>query len=257
MALTDDATRRFTDREFALVLRAATEIEESEGSGTGGGGLSLADLREIAREVGISPEAVDRAVASLDRGGRAANDWAGAPLVRKAVRAVPGVADRDTLARLVRIVDEATDATGTISEALGSVRWTSSDRFRSTLVSLTPGETETTVQVVEKAVPRLRRIFHLLPAAWGVMIATAVLASAGLGPLAGAAVAGGAMLGGAGIGRLVWGRLSAESATRVERLADTLAQAGVAAAADASGVARAPAAAPAAHVRASTTVEDA
>ena len=92
--------------------------------------------------------------------------------------------DETALARMIRIVDETTDGTGAISEALGSVRWTSSDRFRSTLVSLTPAHGETNLQVVEKAVPHLRRIFHLLPAAWGVMIATAVLASGGLGPAA-------------------------------------------------------------------------
>ena len=78
MALTERSTRRFTDREVALVLRAATEIDESEGSGTGAGGISLDDLREIAREVGISGPAIERAVAQLDRGGRVGASWAGA-----------------------------------------------------------------------------------------------------------------------------------------------------------------------------------
>jgi hypothetical protein len=224
MALTDRSTRRFTDREVALVLRAATEIDESEGSGTGGGGIALDDLREIAREVGISGPAIERAVAELDRRGRAGASWAGAPLVHKAVRAVPGELDETDLARLIRIVDETTDGTGVISEALGSVRWTSSDRFRSTLVSLTPTSGETTVQVVEKAVPRLRRIFHLIPAAWGVMISTAVLASAGLGPAASVAAALGGMAAGGGLGRLSWTLLSARSRARVERMANTLSE---------------------------------
>lgn len=48
-----------------MVLRKASEIEEREGS-AGSGGLSLDDLQEIAREVGITPEAIAKAVDGLD-----------------------------------------------------------------------------------------------------------------------------------------------------------------------------------------------
>jgi hypothetical protein len=47
-----------------MVLRKASEIEESEGS-SGSGGLSMDDLQEIAREVGIAPEAIAKAVERL------------------------------------------------------------------------------------------------------------------------------------------------------------------------------------------------
>ena len=63
--MSPDATRRFTDQEVALVLRKAAEIDEAEGSEPKG--LSIADLRQIAREVGLSPGAIDRAVAALDK----------------------------------------------------------------------------------------------------------------------------------------------------------------------------------------------
>jgi len=52
--VSSDGSRRFTDREVATLLRKASEIEESEGS-PGSGGLSMDDLQEIAREVGIAP----------------------------------------------------------------------------------------------------------------------------------------------------------------------------------------------------------
>ena len=45
-----------------MVLRRASEIEERDGS-AGSGGLSLDDLQEIAREVGIAPDAISKAVA--------------------------------------------------------------------------------------------------------------------------------------------------------------------------------------------------
>jgi DNA-binding transcriptional ArsR family regulator len=65
--MTSDESRRFTDREVALVLRRASEIEESAGT-DGRGGLSARDLEEIAREVGISQRAITQAIASLERG---------------------------------------------------------------------------------------------------------------------------------------------------------------------------------------------
>lgn len=216
-----EQSRRFTDQEVALVLKRASEIDVERQ--TGGAGLSLRDLREIASEVGISGEAVERAVASLDRRGEMGAALAGAPLVRKAAHAVPGRLDREAIARLVGLIDERTDSAGAVSEALGSVRWTTGDRFRSTRVSITPRDEETAIEVVEKAAPRLRLVVHLLPAAWSVMIA---------GPIVGALQLGGggvvtavllALATGAGIGRGVWSALSARSAARVRRLAEGLA----------------------------------
>jgi hypothetical protein len=218
-----DPSRRFTDREVAIVLKKASEIDDSAGSGAAGG-LSLEDLTGIAKEVGISAEAIGRAIGDLDHNRRMGPAWAGAPLVRKAVHAVPGELNKEAVARLVRLVDERADTAGTISEALGSVRWTSSDRMRSNLVSITRERGETRIQVVEKAAPRIRRVFHFLPAAWGMMIATPIIGSIGIG-------VGGALVGvglgiavGAAAGRAAWTMLSASSARRVERLAGALAE---------------------------------
>ena len=204
-----------------MVLRAASEIDESRGSV--GRGLSVEDLQDIASEVGISPEAISQAVGRLDRGGRDLGSLLqGAPAVHKAVHAVHGELNKEALAQLIRLIDEKTDSAGTISEALGSVRWTAGDRFHSMHVSLTPGNDETVIQVVEKAPRHLRRVVQLMPAAWGAMIAGAVVAGAdptGVG-IALAIVAG--VLGGGGLGRLVWSRVSARTGKRVEKLAAEL-----------------------------------
>lgn len=224
--MSSDPSRRFTDREVSVILRRAVEIDESRGGAErAAAGLSLDDLRQIAREVGISTEAVDRAVAGLGRGPVLAPVLTGAPVVRRAVRGVPGELSRDRIARLVQAIDERADHTGAISEALGSVRWTASDRLRSSLVTITPTGGETRIQVVEKTLPRVRRLFHLLPAAWGVMATAPVLGM--VGAASGAAAAGVAALGlvvGVAAGRAAWTLFSADSARRVERLADDLAR---------------------------------
>lgn len=223
------ANRRFTDNEVALVLRKAAEIDEASGSASGGG-LSLDDLKEIGREVGISPEAITRAVASLERkgGGSAVRLVTGSSLVRRAVYSVDGELSSDGIARLIRLVDEKSEAAGEVTEALGSVRWTSRDRFRGTQVSITPEKGETTIQVVEKALPRLRRVVHLLPTAWGGILSGAVFGRLVSGPLPGSATEAALLAllmgigGGAAVGRLVWSWLSAQSRDRVERLAAEL-----------------------------------
>jgi hypothetical protein len=111
------------------------------------------------------------------------------------------------------------------------VRWTGSGRFRSTQISLTPEAGETVIQVVEKAAPHLRPLVHLIPAAWGAMLALGALAPLAL-PAAGAAataVGGLVVLAGAvagtAAGRLAWSWMSWSSGRRVEHLAADLADA--------------------------------
>lgn len=217
-----DGSRRFTDREVALVLKRATELEETEAPGSAAG-LSLDDLREIAREVGISPKALDRAVASLERGPPIGTSLAGPPRVRKAVRAVPAELDQDGIARLMRVVDDRADSTGSITEALGSVRWTGQDRFKSTRVSVTPKDGETTIEVVEKAEPKMRRVFHLLPTAWALMLAPLFLEMVEPSPVGMVGILILLVAVGVGIGRAGWTLVSAASARRVGRLAESLA----------------------------------
>lgn len=216
-----EGSRRFTDREVAMVLKKASEIDESGDAGASGG-LSLEELTDIAGEVGISKDAIRQAVAGLDRRGPALR-LSGAPPVHKAVHAIPSPLDREAVAGLVKLIDERTDTAGAISEALGSVRWTSSDRFKSTRVSITPGADETLIEVVEQTTPRLRRIMQFLPAAWGAMFAVAFFPTGDLSTAAMAALLGAAVVGGAGLGRAAWALKSAGSKRRVDALAEGLA----------------------------------
>lgn len=55
-----DSDRRYTDQEVALVLAKASELEEGRAlTSTSGRGLTLRELHEIAKEVGLSPRAID------------------------------------------------------------------------------------------------------------------------------------------------------------------------------------------------------
>ncbi|MDX1646179.1 MAG: hypothetical protein R3304_03450 [Longimicrobiales bacterium] len=220
--MTEDS-RRFTDREVAMILERATDLEDAE-MAPGARGLSLDDLREIAREVGISDAALTRAVATLDQGRGLRRSVGGAPAVRKSVRAVPGRLGEGDIGRLMRVVDDEVDTTGSITEALGSVRWTGRDRFKSTRVSVTPGEDETVIEVVEKAEPKIRRVTHLLPPAWALMLAAPLVDTLEPGVLGLFTILVAAVAIGLGVGRGAWTLLSAASGRRVEGWAEDLAE---------------------------------
>lgn len=221
--MTPDPSRRFTDREVALVLRKASELDDVAGTGPAAG-LTLKQLEEIAAEVGIAPELVQRAVADLDTRGGASGLLAGGPLARQALRAVPGEVGREAMARLMQHVEANADQVGQVTEALGATQWTARDRFRTTQVSITPAAGETRVRVVERAAHRLRRVAHVIPTMMGLALAAGSLgileprSALALPFLAAGAAAGLAA------GRILWGRISRESGARVERLAAELAR---------------------------------
>ena len=61
--------RKYNEEEVAAIFRAATENPESRAlTSERSGGLTLTDLHDIAREVGISSDAVTRAAQSLATG---------------------------------------------------------------------------------------------------------------------------------------------------------------------------------------------
>jgi hypothetical protein len=221
--------RRFTDREVALVLRRAVELEKrtaAEGA-VGGKGLSLADLKDIAAEAGISPEVIGRAVAELEsRRGLEPVSLLGPSTTSREIRAVQRALSREALGELIRIVDEEVADQGTVQEALGSVRWTSQGRFLSTQVSLEPSEDETLMRVEERYTGAIRGAIHGIPAAYGYIFGLAgLLEGLHLGfPVAALLAAVGGLLGW-GLGDLAWRGLAKRSRSRVGELAERLSRA--------------------------------
>lgn len=211
------------------MLQRATEIEERRPGPGSGRGLSLGELHEIAKEVGLSPEVINEAVMAVQSGRRSRSDaMLGAPLTTKLVRAIPRALDNAAMQQVIRVIDERVDTAGTVTEALGTVRWTSADRGRgmerNTQVSLTVRGHETQMQVVERHPARLRTILHLVPASWGVMVAGGIAASTATGPVSGIGLALGGAAVGLGLGRTVWQALARRRARDTQELAEVIAE---------------------------------
>ncbi len=219
--------RRFTDKEVALILRRASDLEK-RGSSTAsksGRGLTLSDLKEIAAEAGIDPDLVARAVTEIQsaKGIRTGSAVAGPGTVRREVQAIPIEMSKEELAELIRVVDEEVSEQGTVQEALGQIRWTSQGWTLSTQVSLEPGGGETLMRVEERYTDALRGILHGLPTTYGFFIGLIVaLEGLNLGFAPGAALTLASTIGGWGIGTTIWRSISARSRVRVQRLAEKL-----------------------------------
>ena len=223
--MTEHDSKRFTDKEVALILREASNFDEAAGSG-GQTGLSRNDLEEIATEVGISVDSIARAIEQL--GDRGSSGWsiAMAPRSHREAHAIQGDLSEKAMRRLILMVEDTTNTPGNVSEALGSIRWTHSDRFRTTQVAVTPGDGETAIQVTETATGRMARIAHVVPGAIGMMLASSMASAAGgLESAAVMALTAGGLIGGLAVGRTVWNRLSQKRRERTHELASALAQA--------------------------------
>lgn len=217
--------RRLTEREVAVVLRRAAEIDEVAEGDPSSTGLAVDELREIAAEVGIRPDAIDKALVEL-ASGRAVERGSllGAPTTQSTIRSVPGQLGEHQLRSLVEVADSVVSGTGVVSEALGSVRWTAHGRFLNTQIALSPSDDGTVIRVREQFPSRVRRVVNLLPGAWGGILGIAGASALGVVGLPAGAIAAASVAVGVGIGRLTWGLLSRQSHHRVQRLAGVLEQ---------------------------------
>ena len=88
----DERGRRFSEREVGLIIKRATELQQTEPvESERSGGVSLAELEQIAREVGIDPSFIRRAATDLDTVAPSrASPLLGAPTVLRFERTING-----------------------------------------------------------------------------------------------------------------------------------------------------------------------
>ena len=120
------ADRRYNDDEIAEIFQKASEGPQGTSlQRAGGDGLTLAQLQDIGREVGIAPEAVDRAAKSLDvrpRGG--SRKLLGLPIGVQRTVDLGRRLTEDEWERLVVELREVFGARGTVSGSGSFRQWT-------------------------------------------------------------------------------------------------------------------------------------
>jgi hypothetical protein len=153
----DHKKRRYSDEEFALILRKASEIQLSEGRSPGvagsGGGLTLEEIRSIAAEAGFEPGAVTRAASILG-----ASEWGTKKGLAAAIFGGPskfhldceitGRLPPEEMGRVLEKIRKAAEHQGEASEVLGGVEWKTVGEYSAVNVNISPREESTSIQVV-------------------------------------------------------------------------------------------------------------
>lgn len=142
-------TRRFNEREVALILRKATEVRRGVPEPEVGGGLTLAEVKEVATEAGIDPTRVDQAARGML-----------APQVRSSMEIFTGTPievlyetefdielSEEDRADLVRQIRAVLSRHGVVGEQSGRVEWMDTDGLGGRYVTVSPFEGGTRLEV--------------------------------------------------------------------------------------------------------------
>jgi hypothetical protein len=219
--------RRFSDQEVALIFKTAAELQAVAPPDGPARGLTLADMEQVAREVGIDAAFIRRAVQEVDasRSRDRAARFLGAPTELVIERVVDGEAGLATHEAVLALLRDATGDLGEVSTVGQLFGW----RGRLAKARLD-------VQVATRAGRTVIRVRTTLAEVVGdSFVAPAVLGGGGAGFLAFAATvsalgAPAALIAGAIAGagyagaRWYYARRVSQYQSRVSALADTLAE---------------------------------
>lgn len=202
------SSRRYNEKEVALIIQQASELQEADAPGESSAGMSLIELEQIARETGLDPALIRRAAADLDTRvtDRAPSRFLGAPSTLRLERTIDGEISPDEYEAIVLEIQRTVGGMGAASTLGRTLQWTSAGTGRRRLsgrmvqVTLTPKNGRTSIRIEEPVSQVARALFAVSMGAIGmgmmplVSVGGGYLGTALAGPTAavGAAVATGA-----------------------------------------------------------------
>lgn len=143
--------RRFTDEQFALALRKAMTLQDNpgpDGKSLPAGGMTLDEMKAVAREVGIDPALMEQAVALLPSQERSPADRIlGGPTRYRLEHSATQRLSREDLARVVDAVRREMQQPGKVSTELDGLSWETEGEVSQFHVSLSPRESGTEVRL--------------------------------------------------------------------------------------------------------------
>ncbi len=183
-------TRRFDDEAAGEVLRRAAELQhESSVPAPSGGALSAADLEQVAREAGIDPAYVRRALAEqeVDSPETRRSPVFGEVKTLELVEVLEGEVSQDSLDRMLEEIQRSFADGGDIIRTGRSATWTASrslasSRLSSPVVSITPRDGETEIRISERLDPLSTALFVGLGVA-GSAVGVGISGAIGMGEL--------------------------------------------------------------------------
>jgi len=147
----DDTAPPVSEQEIARILQRAAVLQERDRQRGAvscdiSRGISLAELKQIAREVGIAPRYVEAAAAELDSKDESRKRFSfwGAPVSSELEQTVEGELPVEEWDRLVTRIRRCTGNVGRTSSLGRSLEWTG----QADHVSISPREGRTTIRIL-------------------------------------------------------------------------------------------------------------
>ena len=141
--------QRYTESEFALILRKALELQDRQGGIDAGHGLSLREIQAIAAEIGLDPALIERAASLVPHTdeGRMVRLFGG-PSVYQMECVASGEIAREDMGKLVDAIRRVTGHQGQVTEVLGSLEWRTVGEVSQILVTVSPRDGRTSVKIL-------------------------------------------------------------------------------------------------------------
>ena len=227
--------RRFNEKEVAAIIKRASELQQVETTSEPSGGMSLAELEQIAREAGLDPALVRRAASDLDTRvtDREPSAFFGAPTVLVLERTIDGEVSPEEYESLVLEIQRELGGVGSASTLGRSLVWTmtGADRrpatTRTVQVTITPRNGRTTIRMEEPLRQFAGGLFGTLMGGLGGGVGSIAM-GIGMGTFESAPVAAGligAVIGGSYLlARTIFGRTVRSRGDRLQRLMSRLAE---------------------------------
>ena len=218
----DSDGRRFTDREMRLIFERAGEADVGA---QGDRGYSLAEIQEIALQVGLSPTDVARAASTISSS-EASYPVLGGPIRFHASHALKSKLTDDGIASVALKIREATGFHGELRDVPGGAEWRVRSAMGLIVVDFTARGAGTRIDLTvarddEAAVTAIGVGFAGVVA--GVAAAIAAVNGLHLIPVVGIGIGAVTAIAGAWTGtRLLWSRVARRWARKTDALMQTI-----------------------------------
>lgn len=186
------ADEKYSNKELERILKKAIEIQarETSASGTASGdsGMDLEEVMNVGGELGISRDAINRAMMELDSGSSTSSRILGGDIEWRRRGDFPISADQDTLERLGVIISREAGIPGNLSITRNQLFWKSSqmingDNSWNLQISVHSGKKSTSVDIQNRQELLAGGLFGGLVGGLGMGVGFGVGFGVGLGAL--------------------------------------------------------------------------
>lgn len=217
----DSDDRRFTDREMKLIFERAGEADSTQRDQ----GHTLAELKEIALQVGLNPDDVARAASTINAP-QSSNLFLGAPVRFRASRTLDTKLTDDDIASVAIKIREATGLHGELRVVPGGAEWRVRSAAGLIVVDFTARGAGTRIDLMiargDEAVLTFMGA-EFVGIVTGAVVAVAAVSGLDIAPLAGVAVGAVAAIGVGWAGtRMLWSRAARRWAAKTNALMDVI-----------------------------------